>query len=111
MGGRDDVSLTNLDQPLFEGARATKRDLVEYLEAVSEQLLDALRDRPLSVVRTVRGREPFIQKNVSKYAPPWLDPPPMARPSGPVPHHVATASPSTPLSRPAAARPACAARP
>ena len=39
MDGRDDVALTNLDQPLFDDARATKRDLVEYFEAVSEQLL------------------------------------------------------------------------
>ncbi|MHB1570527.1 MAG: DNA polymerase domain-containing protein [Solirubrobacteraceae bacterium] len=72
MGGCDDVPLTNLDQPLFDGAQATKRNLVEYLEAVSEQLLDALRDRPLSVVRAVRGQKPFMQKNVPKYAPPWL---------------------------------------
>ncbi|MBV9168207.1 MAG: ATP-dependent DNA ligase, partial [Solirubrobacterales bacterium] len=51
MDGRDEVSLTNLDQPLFDDARATKRDLVDYFEAVSEQLLGELRDRPLSVVR------------------------------------------------------------
>ena len=31
----DRVSLTNLDQPLFDGADATKRDLVDYLEAVA----------------------------------------------------------------------------
>ena len=31
---RHGVSLTNLDQPLFEGAGATKRDLVDYLDAV-----------------------------------------------------------------------------
>jgi DNA ligase D-like protein (predicted polymerase) len=72
MDGRDDVRLTNLDQPLFDGARATKRDLVEYLEAVSEQLLGELRDRPLSVVRALRGQRPFMQKNVPKYAPPWI---------------------------------------
>jgi DNA ligase D len=68
-----DVALTNLDQPLFDGAQATKRDLVEYLEAVSGQLLDALRDRPLSVVRALRGQKPFMQKNVPKYAPPWVE--------------------------------------
>jgi DNA ligase D-like protein (predicted polymerase) len=73
MGGHDDVPLTNLDQPLFEGAHATKRDLVEYLEAVSEQLLGELRDRPLSVVRALRGQKPFMQKNVPKYAPPWIE--------------------------------------
>jgi DNA ligase D-like protein (predicted polymerase) len=72
MDGGDDARLTNLDQPLFDGARATKRDLVDYLEAVSEQLLGELRDRPLSVVRAVRGQKPFMQKNVPKYAPPWV---------------------------------------
>ena len=32
---REGVSLTNLDQPLFDGAEATKRDLVDYLDAVA----------------------------------------------------------------------------
>jgi DNA ligase D-like protein (predicted polymerase) len=72
MDDRDDVPLTNLDQPLFDEARATKRDLVDYFEAVSEQLLGELRDRPLSVVRALRGQKPFMQKNVPKYAPPWV---------------------------------------
>jgi bifunctional non-homologous end joining protein LigD len=72
MDAPDDVPLTNLDQPLFDGARATKRDLVDYLEAVSEQLIGELRDRPLSVVRVVRGQKPFMQKNVPKYAPAWI---------------------------------------
>jgi hypothetical protein len=31
---RDGVALTNLDQPLFDGAEASKRDLVDYLDAV-----------------------------------------------------------------------------
>ncbi|HEX3791037.1 MAG TPA: ATP-dependent DNA ligase [Pseudonocardiaceae bacterium] len=69
---RDGVALTNLDQPLFAGAEATKRDLVDYLDAVSDRILPALRDRPLSVIRVLRGQEPFMQKNVPKYAPPWV---------------------------------------
>jgi bifunctional non-homologous end joining protein LigD len=69
---RDGVSLTNLDQPLFEGAEATKRDLVDYLDAVADHLLPELADRPLSVVRVVRGQAPFMQKNVPKYAPEWV---------------------------------------
>jgi len=72
MDGRDEVLLTNLDQPLFDDARATKRDLVNYIEAVSEQLVGELRDRPLSVVRALRGQTPFMQKNLPKYAPPWI---------------------------------------
>jgi bifunctional non-homologous end joining protein LigD len=69
---RADVPLTNLDQPLFDGADATKRDLVDYLDAVHTRLLPGLVDRPLSVVRVRVGQEPFMQKNVPKYAPAWL---------------------------------------
>jgi DNA ligase D len=69
---RDGVPLTNLDQPLFEGAEATKRDLVDYLDAVGARLIPQLRDRPLSVIRVLRGQAPFMQKNVPKYAPPWV---------------------------------------
>ena len=34
---RAGVSLTNLDQPLFDDAGATKRDLVDYLDAVRDR--------------------------------------------------------------------------
>jgi DNA ligase D len=69
---RDGVSLTNLDQPLFEGADATKRELVEYLDGVRDRIIPELEDRPLSVVRVHRGQEAFMQKNVPKYTPPWV---------------------------------------
>ncbi|MEV6929056.1 ATP-dependent DNA ligase [Dactylosporangium sp. NPDC051485] len=69
---RDGVTLTNLDQPIFEGAGATKRDLVDYLDAVRDRILPALRDRPLSVVRIMRGQDAFMQKNVPKYTPEWV---------------------------------------
>jgi len=69
---RAGVSLTNLDQPLFAGANATKRDLVDYLDAVSDRIIPELTDRPLSVIRVVRGQKPFMQKNVPKYTPEWV---------------------------------------
>ncbi len=69
---RDTVSLTNLDQPLYDGADATKRDLVDYLDAVSDVLIPELRDRPLSVIRVLRGQAPFMQKNLPKYTPDWV---------------------------------------
>jgi bifunctional non-homologous end joining protein LigD len=69
---RDGVPLTNLDQPLFEGADATKRDLVEYLDAVRGRILPELTDRPLSVIRVHRGAEAFMQKNVPRYTPDWV---------------------------------------
>ncbi len=69
---RDGVPLTNLDGPLFDGANATKRDLVDYLDAVSDRILPVLEDRPLSVIRVHRGQEAFMQKNVPKYTPDWV---------------------------------------
>jgi DNA ligase D len=69
---RDGVALTNLDQPLFDGAGATKRELVDYLDAVADRMIPALRDRPLSVVRVLRGQAPFMQKNLPKYTPEWV---------------------------------------
>src|SRR6266487_4348765 len=69
---RDGVALTNLDEPLFQGAGATKRDLVDYLDAASDRIIAVLADRPLSVVRVLRGQPPFMQKNVPRYTPPWV---------------------------------------
>ncbi|MFD9960694.1 non-homologous end-joining DNA ligase [Amycolatopsis sp. NPDC058986] len=69
---RQGVTLTNLDQPLFDGAEATKRDLVDYLEVVGDRLVRQLRGRPLSVVRIRPGQEPFMQKNLPKYTPDWV---------------------------------------
>ena len=70
---RDGVSLTNLEEPLFDGANTTKRDLVDYLDAISGRMVSALADRPLSVIRVVRGQEPFMQKNLPKYTPDWVE--------------------------------------
>jgi bifunctional non-homologous end joining protein LigD len=69
---RDGVDLTHLDEPLFDGADATKRDLVDYLDAVRDRILPELEDRPLSVIRVHRGDDAFMQKNVPKYTPPWV---------------------------------------
>ncbi len=69
---RAEVPLTNLDQALFDGAGATKRDLVDYLDAVRDHILPTLENRPLSVIRVHRGQEAFMQKNVPKYTPEWV---------------------------------------
>ena len=69
---RDGVSFTNLDDLLFDGAGATKRDLLEYLDGVRDRIIPVLFDRPLSVIRVHRGQEAFMQKNVPKYTPEWV---------------------------------------
>ena len=70
---RDGVKLTNLDASLFEGADATKRDLVDYLDAVRDRIIPVLADRPLSVIRVMRGQDSFMQKNVPKYTPDFVE--------------------------------------
>jgi bifunctional non-homologous end joining protein LigD len=69
---RDGVPLTNLDQEVFPEAGATKRDLIDYLDAVRDRIIPVLRDRPLSVVRVLRGQDKFMQKNLPKYTPDWV---------------------------------------
>ena len=69
---RAGVKLTNLDQPLFDDAGATKRDLIDYLDGVRDRILPELADRPLSVIRVHRGQEAFMQKNVPKYTPDFV---------------------------------------
>ncbi|BBX71227.1 DNA polymerase domain-containing protein [Mycolicibacterium psychrotolerans] len=69
---RAGVELTHLDQPLASDAGATKRDLVDYLDAVADRILPVLTGRPLTVLRVLRGRAPFMQKNVPKYTPDWV---------------------------------------
>ncbi len=66
---RAGVRLTNLDQLLFADAGATKRDLVDYLDAVADRFVPVLAGRALSVVRVLRGQAPFMQKNLPAYAP------------------------------------------
>ncbi|HEY9263688.1 MAG TPA: ATP-dependent DNA ligase [Mycobacterium sp.] len=69
---RAGVNLTNLDEPLSADAGASKRDLVDYLDAVADRILPGLAGRPLTVLRVLRGQKPFMQKNVPKYTPDWV---------------------------------------
>ena len=66
---RHGISLSSLDDELFAGAGATKRDLLDHLEAVADVLLPGLVDRPLSVIRVRPGQPAFMQKNLPAYAP------------------------------------------
>jgi bifunctional non-homologous end joining protein LigD len=70
---RDGVTFTHLDEELFDGAGATKGDLVDYVDAMSERLVPSLRNRPLSVVRVRPGQPAFMQKNLPSYTPGWVE--------------------------------------
>ena len=66
------VPLTNLDEPLFADAGATKRDLIDYLDSVADRIIPEIAERALSVIRVHRGQEAFMQKNLPSYTPPWV---------------------------------------
>src|SRR4029453_10920132 len=69
---REGLTFTHLDEELFDGAGATKRDLVDYVDAVSARLVSSLRDRPLSGVRVPPGQPAFMQKKLPKNTPGWV---------------------------------------
>jgi bifunctional non-homologous end joining protein LigD len=69
---REGVRLTSLDQPLGDGLEVTKGDLVDYLDAFSDRLVPLLAGRPLTIKRVRPGSAPFMQKNVAKGAPDWV---------------------------------------
>jgi bifunctional non-homologous end joining protein LigD len=69
---REGVRLTSLDQPLGDGLGVTKGELVDYLDAFSDRLVPLLAGRPLTIKRVRPGSAPFMQKNVAKGAPDWV---------------------------------------
>jgi bifunctional non-homologous end joining protein LigD len=55
--------LTNPQRVLFPEDGVTKLELATYLDAVADQMLPHLENRPLSVLRVVGGGAPFFQKH------------------------------------------------
>lgn len=70
---RHGVKLSSLDQEVFPEAGVTKREWLDYLEAVADRMLPELHDRLLTVLRVLRGQGPFMQKNLPKYTPDWVE--------------------------------------
>lgn len=66
------MALSHLDEELCDGAGVAKRELVDYLDTMADRILPVLRDRPLSTIRVRAGQEPFMQKNLPRYAPDWI---------------------------------------
>jgi bifunctional non-homologous end joining protein LigD len=67
-------TFTHTDKIMFPGDGITKRDLLDYYDAVSQWLLPHLRDRPLSLLRFPDGigKKGFFQKNLTGNLPDWL---------------------------------------
>jgi DNA ligase D-like protein (predicted polymerase) len=70
---RHGVSFSSLDTELAADTGVSKRALVDYLDGIADRIIPALRDRPLSVIRSTRGQQPFMQKNLPDHAPEWIE--------------------------------------
>ncbi len=70
----EEQTFTHPDKVLFPAEGITKRDLLDYYDAVAEWLLPHLADRPLSMLRFPDGigKKGFFQKNLTGKLPEWL---------------------------------------
>jgi len=68
------VKLSNLDKVLYPQTGTTKREVIDYYEAVAPVLLAHLRDRPLTVKRYPDGVEgkAFFEKRSPRHRPDWV---------------------------------------
>ena len=68
------VKLSNLDKVLYPQTGTTKRDVIDYYEAIAPVLLAHLRDRPLTVKRYPDGVEgkAFFEKRSPRHRPDWV---------------------------------------
>jgi bifunctional non-homologous end joining protein LigD len=68
------LKLTNLNKVFYPGEGITKRDVINYYDAVAPFILPHLRDRPLSLKRYPNGiNEPyFFQKDAEGKVPDWV---------------------------------------
>jgi bifunctional non-homologous end joining protein LigD len=71
--GRE-LKFTNLNKVFYPDEGYTKRDVLNYYNAIADLILPHLKDRPLSLKRYPNGikEEYFFQKNVREAFAPWL---------------------------------------
>jgi len=68
------LKFTNLNKVFYPADFITKRDVINYYDAVSNLILPYLRERPLSLKRYPNGigHDFFFQKNAAESFPDWL---------------------------------------
>ena len=89
---RAGVAITHPEKVLFPDDGITKGDLAAYYEAIAPVMVPHLRGRPVTMERFPAGigRKGFIQKDVSKGFPSWLERVEVPKKDGVVHHPVVT---------------------
>ncbi|MBL1077130.1 ATP-dependent DNA ligase [Nocardia sp. 2] len=80
------VTISNPDKIYFSKREETKKDLVDYYLAVSDQIMNTIRDRPVLLERYPDGAsgKSWFQKRVPKSVPDWLQTTEVSTPNGTV---------------------------
>jgi bifunctional non-homologous end joining protein LigD len=86
------VVITHPEKVLFPEDRITKGELAAYYEAIAPVMLPHLRARPITMERFPAGigKKGFIQKDVSKGFPAWLERVEVPKKDGTVHHPIVT---------------------
>ncbi len=73
--GADAIVITHPEKVLFPGSGITKGEVCKYYEALAPLMLPHVRARPVTMERFPAGigKKGFIQKDVSKGFPDWLE--------------------------------------
>ena len=68
------LKFTHVNKVLYPDEGYTKRDIINYYDAVADLLIPHWKDRPLSLRRYVEGigKEGFFQKNAASGFPDWM---------------------------------------
>jgi bifunctional non-homologous end joining protein LigD len=89
---RGGVVITHPEKVLFPDDGITKGDLAAYYEAIAPAMVPHMRNRPVTMERFPAGigRKGFIQKDVSKGFPSWLERVEVPKKDGTVHHPLVT---------------------
>ena len=84
--------ITHPEKVLFPDDGITKGELAAYYEAIAPHMVPHIRGRPITMERFPAGigRKGFIQKDVSKGFPPWLQRAEVPKKDGTVHHPIVT---------------------
>ena len=86
------IAISHPDKVMFPDDGITKGELAAYYEAIAPVMLPHIRSRPVTMERFHRGigQPGFIQKDVTKGAPPWLKRVEVPKKDGVVRHPIVT---------------------
>lgn len=90
--GSKKIQISNPDKILFPKIKATKKELIEYYDAVAPLMIPLIKNHPITLQRYPAGieHEGFFQKDAGTYFPSWIKTKTIKHTQGTVNYVVAT---------------------